>query len=113
MNIIERSLYKLLPNLNKLNKLAEAIDNIETDERGSVVIRYKKNVTVLVNGHMLTNVKGINIHNSTLNFVNPNMKNKNKSNIANAVGYCINKASKYIDIKKEEDYDCTTNKCKR
>ena len=72
MKLVERIIGKLIPNYDKLNMLANAIDKSETDESGSLKIVYKNNLTQTTKGSMLTYTKnGVHIHKARYTFINP------------------------------------------
>lgn len=61
LTIIEKALVKLLPNLTKLNKVAEAIDDVKVDDKGSVYLKMKKDVVFHVQGHGASLYEGCHI----------------------------------------------------
>jgi len=79
LEIIRKQIYKLIPGLDKLITLSNAIDSIVTTEDGSIMVNYKKHVVFNTEGGFILNTNDIAViktNNSKL-FLNPLTINKN------------------------------------
>jgi hypothetical protein len=56
LTIFERVIHRLIPNLDKLNKLAEVIDDIKVDNKGNTSILFKNNVIINTPTNLAINV---------------------------------------------------------
>ncbi len=71
MSLIKRVILHFFPELEKLSKIANAIETINIDRDGSMLIRTKRHCIVDVAGHHLLNAEGFSILQSTASFTNP------------------------------------------
>jgi len=80
---LKKAINTLFPNLAKLDKLAEAIEEIEVMDDGSLYVKYKNHLVVNTNGSNYTYSKnGNNLIMANILHLNPNSKDI-MSNIEN------------------------------